>query len=104
MKAARHKPAAFFGFCRDKTSQEARFRRLSSAMPTASDGLNAIITGMSGDLEAQKMFVRKFLVSLLFAAIFAEALAALADYAAVESAASMSTVGAMTVASDASVF
>lgn len=50
------------------------------------------------------MFVRKFLVSLLFAAVFAEALAALADYAAVESAASMSTVGAMTVASDASVF
>lgn len=38
------------------------------------------------------MLVRKFLVSLLFAAMFAEALAALADHAAVENAASMSTV------------
>lgn len=44
-----------------------------------------------------KMFVRKLLVSLLFAAVFAEALA---DHAAVENAASMSTVGTVTAASD----
>ncbi len=51
-----------------------------------------------------KMFVRKLLVSLLFAAVFAEALAALADHAAVESAASMSNVGAVTAAADEPVF
>lgn len=51
-------------------------------------------------LEAQIMFVRKLLVSLLFAAMFAEALAALADYAAVESAASKSTVGTMAAAGE----
>ncbi len=72
-------------------------------MPTASEGLNVIITGLSGDLEAQKMFVRKFLVSVLFAAMFAEALAALADHAAVENAAAMSNVRTVTAAADAPV-
>jgi hypothetical protein len=38
------------------------------------------------------MFVRKFVVSLAFAAAFAQALAALAEYAAVKNAASMTTV------------
>ena len=54
-------------------------------------------------LEAQVMFVRKFLVSVLFAAMFAEALAALADHAAVENAAAMSTVRTVTAAADAPV-
>jgi hypothetical protein len=49
------------------------------------------------------MFVRKFLVSLLFAAMFAEALAALAEYAAVENAAAMSTVGPVASVSDSPV-
>lgn len=44
------------------------------------------------------MFVRKFLVSLLFAAVFAEALAALAEHAAVENAAATTTVGTMAAA------
>lgn len=68
-------------------------------MPAASDGINAAITGLSGVLEAPKMFVRKLLVSLVFAAVFAEALAALAEYAAVENAAATTTVGTMAAAS-----
>ncbi|MBS1165835.1 MAG: hypothetical protein H6R00_1860 [Proteobacteria bacterium] len=51
-------------------------------------------------LEAQNMFVRKFLVSLVFAAVFAEALAALAEYAAVENAAATTTIGTMATASE----
>ena len=38
------------------------------------------------------MFVRKFVVSLVFAAAFAQALAALAEHAAVKNAAAMTTV------------
>ncbi len=58
------------------------FRRLISQSALGSPAL----------LEAKEMFARKLLVSLVFAAVFAQALAALAEYAAVKSAASMSTV------------
>jgi len=46
------------------------------------------------------MFIRKFLVSLLFAAVFAEALAALAEHAPVENAAAASTAGTLASAAD----
>lgn len=46
------------------------------------------------------MFVRRFIVSLVFAAVFAEALAALAENAAVENAAATTTVGTMATASE----
>ncbi|WP_370675999.1 hypothetical protein [Pleomorphomonas sp. PLEO] len=49
------------------------------------------------------MFVQKLLVSLVFAAVFAEALAALAEHAVVESAAATTTVGTMVAASEAPV-
>ena len=72
-------------------------------MPTASQGLIATIAGLSGALEAKMMFARKLLVSLVFAAVFAEALAALAEHAVVENAAATTTVGTVAAASDAPV-
>lgn len=47
------------------------------------------------------MFVRKFIVSLVFAAAFAQALAALAEHATVKNAAAMTTVVETTAALEA---
>ena len=47
------------------------------------------------------MFVRKFVVRLVFAAAFAQALAALAEHAAVKNAAAMTTVMVTSATSEA---
>lgn len=47
------------------------------------------------------MFVRKLAVSLAFAAVFAQALAALAEHAVVQNAAATTTVVDMAASSDA---
>lgn len=47
------------------------------------------------------MFARKLAVSLVFAAVFAQALAALAEHAVVQNAAATTTVVDMAVASEA---
>jgi len=46
------------------------------------------------------MFVRKFLVSLLFAAVFAQALAGFAEHAPVDNVAATSTAGTLASATD----
>ena len=67
------------------------FRRLICQLAPGSPAL----------LEAKEMFARKLLVSLVFAAVFAQALAALAEHAAVKSAAAMSTVEETTASLEA---